>query len=574
MLYKTHYRIGRVADPVLEAMMHPITRRRPSWQCGCLAVLVLWGTLTRAALAADPVPPRPLPHAPTGGTLTLGYMREASSPDGFQAVGTFDRMYFFTGNEALVAIGKDGLYDPAESLAYAYEVLDAGKRYRFYLRQGVEFQGGYGEMTAADVAWSLNRIHQNDTGSRWSSTFRALDRAVEVDPYTVDVLLKEPDANLIIRMFDRGSIVHSRKHWEAVGGAAQHKIRPMATGPYQLQDWKVGIDQTWSKFPKYWRGTPMVDTVVVKVITENRTRLAALQTGEVNVAWLQAEQVPEAQKEPNLKVWSFAGVGWDGWVWANGLPPLDDIRMRRALVKAIDRDALNKAVYLNTLRASQAHSFPPESPFGIDASDLWQGEWLKYDPPAAKKLVQDVARDKKLKRPVEIQGVCEQRPDRQLFCEFLQAAWEEIGVKFTFKIVSNAAERLAVVEQCQTHINQTGAGMVAPHDMEGVLLSSSTGNISARVCQDKGHKYSPEDAQVQAEIDHLLNLATQQTELAQAIEIYKQLQRLALQRLWQYVPALLRVNYIGCHLPTTGGCDTNPMRGDGFIRPGDFWRKP
>src|SRR5215471_19941168 len=177
----------------------------------CLVVIMVWGLLTPLAHAADVVPPRPLAHAPTGGTLTIAYMRETSSPDGFQAVGTFDRMYFFTGNETLVAIGKDGLYDPAESLAYAYEVLDEGKRYRFHLRQGVEFQGGLGEMTAADVAWSLNRIHQPDTGSRHSSIFRAFDRAVEVDRYTVDVLLKELDANLIFRMFDRGSIVHSRQ---------------------------------------------------------------------------------------------------------------------------------------------------------------------------------------------------------------------------------------------------------------------------------------------------------------------------------------------------------------------------
>ena len=114
----------------------------------------------------------------------------------------------------------------------------------------------------------------------------------------------------------------------------------------------------------------MVDQVVVKVITENRTRLAALQTGDVQVAWLQAEQVPEAQKDPNIKVWSFTGVGWDGWIWATGLPPLDDLRLRRALVKAVDRDALNKSVYLNTLRASKAHTFSPESSYGIDAKDL------------------------------------------------------------------------------------------------------------------------------------------------------------------------------------------------------------
>jgi ABC-type transport system substrate-binding protein len=335
----------------------------------------------------------------------------------------------------------------------------------------------------------------------------------------------------------------------------------------------VGIDQKWTKHPKYWRGEPMAAQVVVKVITENRTRLAALQTGEAQIAWLQAEQVPEAQKDPNIKVWSFTGVGWDGWTWATGLPPLDDLRMRRALVKAVDRDALNKAIYLNTLRASKGHTFPPESSYGIDARDLWDGESLKFDPPAAKKLLQEVARDKKLKLPIELQGVCEQRPDRQLFCEFLQAAWDEIGVKFTFKIVANAAERLAFVEQCQTHINQTGGGMVAPNDMEGVLLTNSTNNISGNVCRGKGHTFSPTDAKVQEEIDRLLNEATQQTELAKAIDLYKKVQRLALENLWQYVPAMLRVNYIGCHIPTTGGCDTNPIRGDGFIRPGDFWRK-
>jgi ABC-type transport system substrate-binding protein len=187
--------------------------------------------------------------------------------------------------------------------------------------------------------------------------------------------------------------------------------------------------------------------------------------------------------------------------------------------------------------------------------------------------VQEVARDKKLKLPIELQGVCEQRPDRQLFCEFLQAAWDEIGVKFTFKIVANAAERLAVFEQCQTHINQTGGLMVTPDAMEGALLSTSTGNITARVCHDKGQKFSPVDTKVQAEVDRLLNEATQQIELAQAIEIYKKAQRLALENLWVYVPVTQRVNYIGCHIPTTGGCDTNPMRGDGFIRAGDFWRK-
>jgi peptide/nickel transport system substrate-binding protein len=519
------------------------------------------------------VPPRPVPHKPVGGTLNLAYFREVSSPDGFQANGSFDRMYFFTGNEVLMAMGKDGRYDPTESLAYAYDVLDDGKRYRFHLRKGVQFQGGFGEMTAADVAWSLNRIHKPDMGSRWSNIFRAMDRAEEVDRYTVDVFLKELDVNLITRMFDRQSIIHSRKHWEEVGGAEQHKLRPISTGPYQLVDWKVGVGTEWVKHPQYWRGEPMMDRVNVRVITENRARLAALQTGEVQVAWLQAEQVLEAQKDPNIKVWSVSGVGWDGWAWAIGLPPLDDIRMRRALVKAVDRDALNKSVYLNTMRPSQAHTFAPESPYGINGAELWQGDWLKYDPAAAKKLVREVAKDKGLKLPIELKGVCERRPDRQLVCEFLQAAWDEIDVKLTFTVVSNANERLQVMEQCQTHVNQTGGLVHAPYLMEGTLQSTGQNSYSSFLCKDKGHKLNPSDLQVQAELDRLLDLATRQPSMDQAIDVYKEVQMLALKNVWQYIPAMLRVNYYGCHIPTTGGCEENPMRGDGHIRPGDFWVK-
>lgn len=551
------------------------TIRRHSRRVWMLSIICIsiWGMLATSVLAAELVPPRPLPNKPVGGTLNLAYFREVSSPDGFQANGSFDRMYFFTGNEVLVAMGKDGKYDPAESLAYAYEVLDDGLRYRFHLRKGVQFQGGYGEMTAVDVAWSLNRIHQPSMGSRWSNIFRAMDRAEEVDRYTVDVHLKTPDVNLITRMFDRQSIIHSRKHWEEVGGPAEHKLRPISTGPYQLVDWKVGVGTEWVKHSQYWRGEPMMDRVNVRVITENRARLAALQTGEVQVAWLQAEQVLEAQKDPNIKVWSVSGVGWDGWAWALGLPPMDDIRLRRALVKAVDRDALNRAVYLDTMRPSLSHTFAPESPYGINGAELWQGDWLKYDPAAAKKLVHEVAKERGLKLPIELKGVCERRPDRQLVCEFLQAAWDEIDVKLNFAVVSNANERLQVMEQCQTHVNQTGGLMHAPYNMEGSLQSTGQNNYSSFICKDKGHKLNPNDAQVQADLDRLLDLATRQPSMDKAIDIYKQVQMLALKNVWQYIPAMLRVNYYGCHIPTTGGCEENPMRGDGHIRPGDFWVK-
>ena len=354
-----------------------------------LALTVTWGILATTAIAAELVPPRPLPHKPTGTTLNIAYFREVSSPDGFQATGSFDRMYFYAGNEVLVAMGKDGLYDPAESLAYAYDVMDDGKRYRFYLRQGVQFQGGYGEVTTGDVAWGLNRIHRKDSGSRWSNGFRAMDRAVEVDRYTVDVLLKEPDANLVIRMFDRASIVHSRKRWEEVGGAAQHKLRPIGTGPYQLVDWQVGVGTEVGEASQVLAREADGRAGEVKVITENRTRLAALQTGEVQVAWLQAEQVPEARKPQHQSlVFCRGGLGWLDlvrWSAAAGRPPHASRPGQSRGPRCPQQSRLSEHP-----APARRTRFPPESAYGIDAKELWQGDWLKFDPAAAKKLVQEV----------------------------------------------------------------------------------------------------------------------------------------------------------------------------------------
>jgi hypothetical protein len=129
------------------------------------------------------------------------------------------------------------------------------------------------------------------------------------------------------------------------------------------------------------------------------------------------------------------------------------------------------------------------------------------------------------------------------------------------------------MEQCQTHINQTGGLVFAPFGMESVLQSTGENNDSTNLCKDKGHKLNPSDAPIQAEIDRLLTQATQQLTMEKAVDIYKQVQMVALKNAWSYVPALLRVNYVGCHIPTTGGCEENPMRGDGFIRAGDFWVK-
>ena len=108
---------------------------------------------TEAGAESAVIPPiAAASDAKYGGTIKIGYFRKAASMDGRRG-GSFDRIYMHPQNEYLTTLGRLGGHDPAESLAYAYEVLDDGMRIRFHIREGVEFQRGIGTMTASDVAF-------------------------------------------------------------------------------------------------------------------------------------------------------------------------------------------------------------------------------------------------------------------------------------------------------------------------------------------------------------------------------------------------------------------------------------
>ena len=222
-----------------------------------------------------------------------------------------------------------------------------------------------------------------------------------------------------------------------------------------------------------------------------------------------------------------------------------------------------------------AYAYSPDtSPFGVDLTDVWEGS-MKYDPPAAKALVEEYAAEKGLSLPLTIRGVCERRPDRQQFCEFLQAAWGDIGLKFEFIIVPAAADRGRVMRgDCLDHVTQTGSTLnPLGTTLDSALGSWATNNYAANPCKDKGHRLGPENQAIQDSIDAELKRASGTTDPAIQVEAYQNVQRIALENAWIYNPSMHRVNYMGCYTPTTGGCDENPFWAHGFWHSQDFWVK-
>ena len=164
------------------------------------------------------------------------------------------------------------------------------------------------------------------------------------------------------------------------------KKAPIGAGPYKFVSFNPGVELVLEAFEGYWRKTPSVKRLVLKVIPEEATRLAALKRGEVDIAYsLQGEIAEELQRTPNLKLkapivngtfWLYFPDQWDA------KSPWHDVRVRQAALLAIDTKTINQALALGF-----AHNTGSIVPENFDY--YWKPPAPVYDPAKAKKLLAD-----------------------------------------------------------------------------------------------------------------------------------------------------------------------------------------
>ena len=140
-----------------------------------------------------------------------------------------------------------------------------------------------------------------------------------------------------------------KKHVEKVGDEGFKKA-PVGAGPYKFVSFNPGVELVVEAFPEYWRKAPAVKRVVMRSITDETTRAAAVKAGEVDVGYLFGGAVAQdLQRSPGIKVVAplLYGIYWldflDRW---DPKSPWHDRRVRLAASLAIDRDAINQAEML------------------------------------------------------------------------------------------------------------------------------------------------------------------------------------------------------------------------------------
>jgi peptide/nickel transport system substrate-binding protein len=320
----------------------------------------------------------PEPEMPEG-TLTMALATFPNSIDRPQAAernasNVSQQMW-----DSLLWINEEGELEPA--LAERYEVSDDGTEYTFYLRDDVVFHNGE-PFNADSVVFTWERAANADY--EYSYYFTNADSVEKIDDYTVKVTTPEPDSTFLRIMSDYWAMIPP-KYYEEVGEEGFGE-NPVGTGPFMFVEWVKGDHITMEANPNYWReGLPKVQTLIFRPIPESATRVAAIQTGEVDVVGrLSSEEAQSLLGVPNVKVIRYPSTRIY-YIAFNNLTtgvdqPTEDPLVRQAMNYAVDVDAIVDALFDGF--GQRATGYVAEGEMGFGVVDPFA-----YDPDKARDLL-------------------------------------------------------------------------------------------------------------------------------------------------------------------------------------------
>ena len=235
------------------------------------------------------------------------------------------------------------------NLASDWTVSDDGLTYTLTIRQGVTFHDG-SPMTVDDVVFSLNRVRDPELGSYVGWMLANVADVTAPDDQTVVITMSQPDALLEYALASTAAHVVSKAFVESVGeDYGTPGVGSIGTGPFKFVEWVSGDHQTLARNDDYWdkaNGGPYLDEITIKILPEPTTRVAGLETGEIDYL---VNNVPSDQYETvkgfdNVSL-TFVPSFYGEWITFNTQqPPFDNVKVRQAMNYALDKAGLRACI--------------------------------------------------------------------------------------------------------------------------------------------------------------------------------------------------------------------------------------
>ena len=373
-------------------------------------------SLSGPVLAADPNPNATLIYYDAVGNETL-------DPAETQSSSSFSQEVFMAVFDTLIRLDKAG--NPTPGLAVSWQYNADLTEFTMKLRRGVTFHDGT-PFNADVVKRNHDRIVSlgNKVSQSAQDAWKPVTAVEVVADDEVKLRLSPPTGQMEYALGFVGGIMVSPAALADGGYGATFK--PIGTGPYRLKSFESNVVTVMTKNETYWEGVAQRPAVFEHhYVPDGRARLNALRSGQANVVLIDPRQMPEAKAAGmQVQINEKNGV-WDIYVNLSR-PALGNLKVRQAIMHAIDRDALADALSFGSGKPT-SQLFASSAPVYVKELD----QLYPFDQKKAKALLAEAG----YKDGVEITQLLLNTTEYKQLAEALQAMLGEVGIRLKFDVV-------------------------------------------------------------------------------------------------------------------------------------------
>ena len=308
-------------------------------------------------------------------TITIGMQLEPPNlnPTG-GAAAAIDEVVYSNLFEGLTKYGPDGSINPG--LAKSWDISSDGLSYTFKLNQNVKFHDGTA-LTASDVKFSLDRARGEDSTNAQKALFTGIGSVVVLDDLTLQIDLVEPNGGFITNLAWGDAVIVAP---ESIDNA---ETAPIGTGTFKFSKWIKGYRVELVKNPDYWGKSVNLDKAIFKFISDPTAAFAAVMAGDIDAfpVFPAPENLLQFEADARFKVMVGSTEGETILSTNNKKPPFDDLRMRKAIAHAINRQEIIDGAMFGYGTPIGTH-FAPHNPDYLDLTEKSQ-----FDPELSRKLI-------------------------------------------------------------------------------------------------------------------------------------------------------------------------------------------
>ncbi len=379
-------------------------------------------TMLGGAIAAAAATAGPAWAAPTrGGTLRIGRVEEPDTLDPHKTSLSIAQSTMLMVLEPLARRDGDGKVMPG--FAEGWEFRDQNRTIVFHLRQGVTFHDG-SSCDAAACAYTVQRHVDAATASPTAFMLGPIDKAEVIDAHTVAYHFRQPFVPVWVGL----TLSYCAILPPGPAAKPQFGRNPVGAGPFRFTSWSPDGGIKLARFDGYKCGpVPLLDALQLTQYPEDATRVAALQSGEIQ-AMQSGQSVPldrvrSLSSDSEIKLLKRVSQSTRALCFNQSLAPMNDLKVRQAICHAVDP----KRVIALALDGNAGVAYGP-MPSAIPGYDKKvESIAYNYDPARAKTLLAEAG----VAAGLELRLICNNSPSIRRSAEIVQAQLREIGISLS-----------------------------------------------------------------------------------------------------------------------------------------------